>query len=73
MKSFSSLVQAFMSPSKHALHHDSTVAHCNALVKENENLHRWVKVDQAGRPLPPKTPSILAGLTLKRISLCNPN
>ena len=36
----------------------------------NENLHPWVKVDQAGRPLPPKTLSILVGLTLNLDSLC---
>ena len=36
----------------------------------NENLHRWMRVDQAGRPLPPKTLSILVGLTLKLVSLC---
>ena len=35
-----------------------------------ECLHPWVKVDQAGRPLPPKTLSILVGLTLKLGSLC---
>ena len=33
-------------------------------------LHPWVKVDQAGRPLPPKSLSILVGLTLKPDSLC---
>ena len=32
--------------------------------------HLWVRVDQAGRPLPPKTISILVGLTLKLVSLC---
>ena len=31
---------------------------------------KWVKVDQAGRPLPPKILSILVGLTLKLVSLC---
>ena len=35
-----------------------------------EYLHPWVKVDQAGRPLPPKTLSILVGLTLKLDSFC---
>ena len=39
----------------------------------NKNLHPWVKVDQAGRPLPPKTLSILVGLALKLISLRNHN
>ena len=29
-----------------------------------------MKVDQAGRPLPPKSLSILVGLTLKLDSLC---
>ena len=33
-------------------------------------LHLWVKVDQAVRPLPPKSLNILAGLTLKLYSLC---
>ena len=32
-------------------------------LRMNENLHPWVRVDQAGRPLPPKTFSILVGLT----------
>ena len=32
-------------------------------VVTEENLHPWVKVDQAFRPLPPKTLSILVGLT----------
>ena len=35
----------------------------------NRNLHPRVKVDQAGRPLPPKKLSILIGLALKLISL----
>ena len=35
-----------------------------------ECLHPWVKVDQAGRPLPPKSLSILEGLMLKLDSLC---
>ena len=35
-----------------------------------ERLHPWVKVDQAGRPLPPKSLSILVGLTLKLDFLC---
>ena len=30
-------------------------------------LHPWVKVDQAGRRLPPKTLSILVDLTLKLV------
>ena len=34
------------------------------------SLHPWVKVDQAGRPLPPKSLNILVGLTLKLGSLC---
>ena len=29
---------------------------------KEESLHPWVKVDQAGRPLPPKRLSILEGL-----------
>ena len=38
--------------------------------RRKRNLHSWVKVDQAGRPLPPKTLGIfLAGLALKLI-LC---
>ena len=35
-----------------------------------EGLHPWVRVDQAGRPLPPKTVSILVGVELKLVSLC---
>ena len=35
----------------------------------NENLHPWVKVDPAIRPLPPSSLNILVGLTLK-LSLC---
>ena len=34
------------------------------------NLHPWLKVDQAVRPLPPKSLNILVGLTLKLYSLC---
>ena len=34
------------------------------------SLHLLVKVDQAGRPLPPKSLNILVGLTLKLDSLC---
>ena len=30
-----------------------------------ENFHPWVKVDQANRPLPLKTPCILEGLAFK--------
>ena len=30
-----------------------------------------MRVDQAGRPLPPKILSILVGLTLKLVSLCS--
>ena len=37
---------------------------------KKECLHPWVRVDQADRPLPPKTLSILVGLTLKLVSLC---
>ena len=40
---------------------------------EERNLHPWVKMDQAVRPLPPKTLSILVDLALKLISLCNHN
>ena len=36
-----------------------------------ENLHPWVRVDQACRPLSPKTLSILVGLTFKLVSLCS--
>ena len=32
-----------------------------------ESLHPWVKVDQAGRPLPPKRLSNLEGLTLNLV------
>ena len=35
--------------------------------KQEESLHSWVKVDQAGRPLPPKRLSIFEGLTVKLI------
>ena len=38
--------------------------------EEEECLHPWVKVDQADRSLPPKSLSILVGLTLKLDSLC---
>ena len=38
--------------------------------EEEECLHPWVKVDQAVRPLPPKSLNILVGLTLKLDSLC---
>ena len=39
------------------------------LSRRKQNLHTWVRVDQAVRPLPPKTLSILVGLALKLISL----
>ena len=39
-------------------------------LEEEECLHAWVKVEQAGRPLPPKSLSILVGLALKLASLC---
>ena len=42
----------------------------NEKLQENENLHPWVRVDQAGRLLSPETLGILVGLTLKLISLC---
>ena len=38
--------------------------------EEEECLHPWVKVDQVGRPLPPKSLNILVDLTLKPDSLC---
>ena len=38
--------------------------------REEECLHPCVKVDQAGRPLSPKSLSIFLGLTLKLNSLC---
>ena len=42
--------------------------------KSRRNLHPRVKVDQAGRPLPPKKKlSILVGLALKLVSLCSHN
>ena len=41
--------------------------------RERENLHSRVRVGQAGRPLPPKTLSILEGLTLKLLSLYDHN
>ena len=34
------------------------------------SLHPWVKVDQAVRPLPPKSLNIFVGLTLKLYFLC---
>ena len=40
------------------------------LLEGNENLHPWVKVDQAVRPLPLRSLNILSGLTLKLYSLC---
>ena len=36
-----------------------------------QSLHPWVRVDQACRPLSPKTLSILVGLTFKLVSLCS--
>ena len=39
-------------------------------LSENKNLHPRVRVDQAVRPLPPKTLSILVGLILKLTSMC---
>ena len=36
-----------------------------------ECLDPWVRMDQAGRPLSPKTVSILVGLALKLVSLCS--
>ena len=39
-------------------------------MRVKECLHPWVKVDQAVRPLPPKSLNILVGLTLKLSSLC---
>ena len=37
---------------------------------KTRNLHPRVRVDQAVRPLPPKTLSILVGLILKLTSMC---
>ena len=37
---------------------------------KTRNLHPRVRVDQAVRPLPPKTLSILVGLVLKLRSVC---
>ena len=37
---------------------------------KTRNLHPRVRVDQAVRPLPPKTLSILVGLVLKLMSMC---
>ena len=37
---------------------------------EEECLQLWVKVDQASRPLSPRSLSILVGLTLKLDSFC---
>ena len=34
-------------------------------------LHQRARVDQAVRPLPPKTLGILVGLVLKLVSMCN--
>ena len=42
----------------------TVLALINLTGKAKESLHPWVKVDQAGRPLPPKRLSILEGLTL---------
>ena len=49
------------------------LASLKAHESENKNLHPRVRVDQAVSPLPPKTLSILVGLVLKRISMCNHN
>ena len=43
------------------------------IIHEVKDLHPWVKVDQAGRPLPLKSHSILVGLALRLRSLCNQN
>ena len=52
------------------LEHDQTRG-TSALYDLNEkSLHPWVKVDQAGRPLPSKRLSILDGLTLKLVPHC---
>ena len=37
----------------------------------DKDFWKWVRVDQAGWPLPPKILSILVGLTLKLVSLCS--
>ena len=39
--------------------------------ERKENLHPWVRAHLAVRPLTPKTLSILVGLAVKLISLCN--
>ena len=41
--------------------------------ERKRNLHLWARVGQAGRPLPPRTLSILEGLTLKLVSLYDYN
>ena len=45
----------------------------NVVNERKQNLHLKVRVDQAVRPLPPKALSILVGLVLKLISICNHN
>ena len=46
------------------------ISHVLLFTREEECLHPWVKMDQAVRPLPPKSLNILVGLTLKLDSLC---
>ena len=48
-------------------------AESNLNRRRKQNLHSWVRVNQAIRPLSPKTLNILVGLSLKLISLCNHN
>ena len=54
--------------------HEENLTHlfflCPSAKSENKNLHPRVRVDQAVRPLPPKTLSILVGLILKLTSMC---
>ena len=44
----------------------------NSYLKTKKSLHQCVRMDQTGRPLPPKQFSILEGLTLNLVNIsCN--
>ena len=51
-------------------HDPLNLRHVQLAQAKTRNLHPRVRVDQAVRPLPPKTLSILVGLILKLISMC---
>ena len=49
---------------------DLSRARVASRLDKKEFLHPWVKLEEAGRPPPPKTFGIFVGLTLKLGSLC---